>query len=191
MPGLDELERVEITSAGELRAWLEAHHTQSESVWLVTYKKHAGSRYVSVGEVLDELLCFGWVDGVRRKLDDDRTMQLVSPRKTQHWAASYKDRIAALERGGRMHDAGRRAVETAKASGAWTFMDDVDALVVPDDLRESLAAQDAVDRFEGLAPAYRRNLLRWIKLAKSSPTRRKRIDEVVASTASGEKLPNF
>jgi len=79
----ENFEQVEVTSATELRAWLETHHDQEESIWLVTYKKHTGGKYIPHSAVLDEILCFGWIDGLGRKLDDDRTMQLMSPRRTQ------------------------------------------------------------------------------------------------------------
>jgi uncharacterized protein YdeI (YjbR/CyaY-like superfamily) len=98
----DDFQRVEITSADDLREWLMVHYGQTEAVWLVTYKKRAGAPYVSMDAVLDELICFGWIDGVRRKLDDERTMQLISPRRSQIWAASYKDRAARLAERGRM-----------------------------------------------------------------------------------------
>ena len=78
----ENFEQVEVTSPKQPRDWLLAHHAQTESVWLVTYKKSAGDAYVSTGQVLDGLLRFGWIDGVRRKLDDRRTMQLIAPRKT-------------------------------------------------------------------------------------------------------------
>jgi uncharacterized protein YdeI (YjbR/CyaY-like superfamily) len=91
--------------------------------------------------VLDEVLCFGWIDGIARKLDDDRTMQLLSPRRVQHWAKSYKDRAARLIQEGRMHPAGLKAIEEAKREGLWDVMNDVDALVIPDDLATALDAR--------------------------------------------------
>jgi uncharacterized protein YdeI (YjbR/CyaY-like superfamily) len=91
--------QVEVSSAAQLREWLMQNHSQSESIWLVTYKKEAQEKYVSVQEVLDEILCFGWIDGIRRKLDDEKTMQLISPRQTQHWTKTYKDRFEKLEKG--------------------------------------------------------------------------------------------
>jgi uncharacterized protein YdeI (YjbR/CyaY-like superfamily) len=77
--------QIEITSSAELRDWLLHNHSQKESIWLVTYKKQVPKKYVSIQEVLDELLCFGWIDGIRRKLDTERTMQLITPRKVGHW----------------------------------------------------------------------------------------------------------
>ncbi|HKK39305.1 MAG TPA: hypothetical protein VJ949_07800, partial [Cryomorphaceae bacterium] len=130
--------QVEITSKKELREWMEQNHTSAESIWLVTFKKAVPEKYVSTSEVLDELLCFGWIDGIRRKLDDQRTMQLIAPRKTEHWAKTYKDRVAKLTKEGKMKPAGIRTIETSKENGLWNFMDDVDALMIPEDLRKAL-----------------------------------------------------
>ena len=102
--------KVEMGSSEELRAWLSAHQQQEESVWLVTYKKHVTDKYLSTSEVLDELLCFGWIDGIRRKLDADRTMQLIGPRRMQHWAKTYKDRAARLIEEGKMEPAGYQSI---------------------------------------------------------------------------------
>ena len=130
--------QVEISSATQLREWLLQHHTQKESIWLVTYKKEIKEKYVSTQEILDEILCFGWIDGVRRKLDEHKTMQLISPRQVQHWTKTYKDRFAKLEKEGRMTDAGREAVLISTQNGLWNFMDDVDALIKPPDFIKCL-----------------------------------------------------
>jgi uncharacterized protein YdeI (YjbR/CyaY-like superfamily) len=190
--GVDELERVEVRSGEALRAWLEAHHAQEDSVWLVTFKKVRPEAYVSREAVLDELLCFGWIDGVRKKLDDQRTMQLISPRRVQHWTATYKERAARLIAEGRMHAAGFASIERGKASGSWDFMADVDARIVPDDLAAAMAGlPPARTHWEAFAPSYQRNLLRWIKLAKTDPTRRKRVARVAEAARDAEKMRNF
>lgn len=189
MTATENFRKVEVTSSDGLRDWLSANYDQSESVWLVTYMAHRKDIYVSREEVLDELVAFGWIDGIRRKLDDHRTMQLISPRKAEHWAKSYKDRAAKLENEGRLAPPGCAAVEAGKASGLWSFMDDVDALIVPDDFARALEAERA--DFDAFAPSYRRNVLRWIKLAKSTPTRAKRIAKAVETVAKGEKMKNF
>lgn len=192
MTKTENFEKVEITSAEELRNWLESNHAQTKSIWIVTYKKHIVDKYVSTDEILDEVLCFGWVDGIRRKLDDDRTMQLLAPRKAQHWAKSYKDRVARLEKEGRMHPAGLKVIAEAKKNGLWHFMDDVDALIMPSDLTEALQArQPALENFEASAPSYRRNVLRWIKLAKQAKTRAERITKTVEFAMRDEKIPQM
>ncbi|MEM7110380.1 MAG: hypothetical protein AAF519_19285, partial [Bacteroidota bacterium] len=123
MVSTENFKKVEITSASALRNWLEHNHTQDNSVWLVTYKIDQPDKYVSVSQVLDELIAFGWIDGIRRKLDDKRTMQLISPRKTQHWAKTYKDRADHLIECGKMHAAVLKAIATSKKIGLWNFMD--------------------------------------------------------------------
>jgi uncharacterized protein YdeI (YjbR/CyaY-like superfamily) len=186
--GIEELERVEVSSVAELRAWFTAHHDQPEGIWLVTYRKSVPQRYVSAQEVLDEALCFGWMDGARRKVDDQRTMQLLSPRRAEHWARSYKDRVVLLTREGRMHPAGLAAVERAKANGGWTLMDDVDALVCPDDLLEAFdACPPAARNFAAFPPSAQRQILRWIKLAKTPETRAKRVHLTATRAADDER----
>lgn len=183
-------DKVEIQSADELREWLLQNHRQKESVWLVMYKKSEEGKYVDRWAVLDELICFGWIDGIRRKLDDKRTMQLISPRKVEHWAGTYKDRAARLTNEGRMHEAGLRSVEASKESGLWDFMDDVDKLMVPDDLTETLDRYDgAADFFASINDSSKRFVLRRIKLAKTEKTRSNRIRKIAELSANGEKLP--
>ena len=189
MIATEDFEQVPVSSQDELRQWLLSHHAQTESVWLVTYKKSVPEKYLGRWEVLDELICFGWIDGIRRKLDEDRTMQLISPRKVQHWAKSYKDRAAQLIDNGRMHAHGLRSIEAGKASGLWNFMDDVDRLEIPSDLHASLKEQpNALPFFEALNASSKRNTLRWVKLAKTTPTRQKRIAELARLSAAGQKL---
>ncbi len=176
MTKMQELERVEVESAKVLRNWFERNHAQAESIWLVTFKKSVPEKYVSAQQVLDELMCFGWIDGRRMKLDDERTMQLLSPRKSQHWSKTYKDRVARLTAEGRMHAAGLAVVQSAKQSGMWDFLNDVDALIKPDDLIHALKAHPpALANYEAFPDSAKRDILRWIKIAKHPETRAKRV----------------
>jgi uncharacterized protein YdeI (YjbR/CyaY-like superfamily) len=190
MTKTENFAKVEVTSAQQLRDWLITNHPQKESVWLVTYKKHTGDRYVSIQAVLDELLCFGWIDGIRRQLDENRTMQLIAPRQAQHWAKSYKDRAARLQQEGRIHPAGLNAIEESKRRGLWNFMDDVDALIKPDDFVTALNAHPgATEHFDAFGDASKRFILRWIKLAKMPETRAKRIEQAATLAAKNMKIP--
>jgi uncharacterized protein YdeI (YjbR/CyaY-like superfamily) len=184
--------KVEVRSATDLHRWLLAHHAQADSVWLVTWKKKQGAPFVSMDEVLDELIAFGWIDGLRRKLDDDMAMQLISPRKQQAWAKTYKVRAARLEADGRMQAAGRAAIEAAKTAGRWDETAAVDALIVPDDLAIALCKEPAAQTFfEASAPSYRRNVLRWLHVAKRPETRMERIARIVDTSATAQKLPQL
>jgi uncharacterized protein YdeI (YjbR/CyaY-like superfamily) len=185
---VEDLARIEITRAEDLRRWLEDHHADGESVLLVTFKKTVPQKYVSNNDVLDELVAFDWMDGRRFKLDEERTMQLISPRKTHHWSKTYKDRAAKLIDAGRMHEAGFRGIERAKKNGGWTFFDDVDALIVPDDLKAALRAKPpALENYAEFPPSTKRDILRWVKVAKTETTRAKRIGEVASKAARNER----
>ena len=186
----ENFEQVVVENQAALRDWLLEHHQQETSVWLVTYKKSEKEKYVSREEVLDELLCFGWIDGIRRKRDEKTSMQLIAPRKAQHWAKSYKERAAKLMEEGKMHAAGQASIDRGKASGLWHFMDDVDALILPEDLKSALKAlPPAATFFDSINPSSKRFVLRWIKLAKTEKTRKSRILKIAQLAAKGEKLP--
>lgn len=187
---MHDLEHLEIASAEDLRAWLTEHHGQDDGIWCVTWKKSHPDRYVSTDEILDEILAFGWIDGRRMKVDESRTKQLLTPRRAQHWSGTYKQRAARLIAEGRMHPSGLASIERSKAAGLWDFLDDVDALIVPDDLQEAFARHPpAAERFASMGPATQRFALRWIKLAKTAPTRAKRVEETAARASRGEKVP--
>ncbi|MDZ7605733.1 MAG: YdeI/OmpD-associated family protein [Cyclobacteriaceae bacterium] len=182
--------QVEISSAIQLREWLKQNHNQKDSIWLVTFKNEIKEKYVSTQEILDEILCFGWIDGVRRKLDEKRTMQLISPRKVQHWTKTYKDRFAKLEKEGRVTDAGREAVLVSKRNGLWNFMDDVDALIKPPDFIKCLNENPpAMNCFDAFGASSKRFMLRHIKIAKTADTRAKRITEITLLAKQNKKLP--
>lgn len=186
MISTERFEQVEVASTVELEAWLAEHHAQHEAIWLVTYKKAVPGKYVSRVEVLDLLVAFGWIDGIRRQRDEQRTMQLVSPRRTKPWAKTYKDRAERLIATGRMRQAGLESVHLAKASGAWEAMNDVDMLVAPDDLLATLeTAPGALATFETFPASTRRNILRWIVQAKTPSTRAKRIERVTRDAHAG------
>ena len=185
----DRFAKVEVASVSELHAWLEAHHEQNEAVWLVTFKKVVPNKYLSIGQMLDELVASGWIDGIRRAVDDERTMQLISPRRTQPWAKTYKVRAERLIEEGRMQPAGLASVHQAQHSGAWESMAAVDALVVPADLRQALErAAPAWTEFQNFPPSVTRNILRWIASTKTEPTRTKRIRLTVTEAQAGRRV---
>lgn len=185
----EDFSKVEVASVTALWGWLEAYHSQSESVWLVTYLKTVPDKYISRDDVLDALVAYGWIDGIRRKLDDMRTMQLIAPRQQQAWAQSYKTRAARLIEAGQMQAPGLASIDAGKASGLWDFFADVDRLEVPADLAERLGPARA--DWDALPPSYRRNVLRWIKLAKTDKTRAGRMDAAAQATAQGQRLPQM
>jgi uncharacterized protein YdeI (YjbR/CyaY-like superfamily) len=176
-----EFEQVQIESRAELRAWLEANHTRRESIWLVKYKVHVPEKYVTWDEVVEEALCYGWIDSRTRKLDDDRTMLLLSPRRPgSPWSRRNKDHVERLLAAGLMMPPGLAAIEQAQEDGSWTIYDDIEDLVIPDDLAVALAEnQAAAAHFGAFGDSSKKRILWWIKSAKRPETRQKRIAETI------------
>ena len=187
---MEEKPRVQPASRSEWRAWLEANHRVAGGVNLVTWKKRAGQPTVTYEEAVEEALCFGWIDGVLGRLDDDRTTLWFSPRRPKStWARSNKERVARLEAAGLMTEAGRAAVELARANGSWESLDLIDALVVPDDLAAALAQwPGAREHFEASSASVRRSALAWVYQAKRPTTRAARAEQVAAIAGRGEPI---
>jgi uncharacterized protein YdeI (YjbR/CyaY-like superfamily) len=181
---------VEVTSRAEWRAWLAAHHASSPGVWLVTYKKAAGARYLPYADQVEEALCFGWVDSKARGLDAHRSQLLMTPRTPRSgWSRPNKERVARLAAAGLMAPAGLAAVRTAKANGAWSALDDVENLVEPDDLRAALDADPKASAFfETLDANNRYAVLHRLQDAKKPETRARRIEKFVAMLSRGETI---
>ena len=181
----DDFLRVEITDRGELRRWLSKNHQRSEGVWLVVFKKHCGDRHVPHGAIVEEVLCFGWIDSLVRKLDDERSMLFLSPRRPKSpWSRVNKALVDKLEARGAIKPPGRAKIEAAKADGSWTILDDVEALVVPEDLAEALrSTPKAKANFDRFSDSSKKNILWWIKSAKREATRQKRIRQTVELAA--------
>ncbi|WP_308916134.1 YdeI/OmpD-associated family protein [Jannaschia sp. LMIT008] len=136
---------------------------------------------------VEELLCWGWVDAVTQKVDDDRSAHLIAPRKpTSAWSALNKRLVDQARASGAMTPAGEAAIAVAQGSGTWSFLDDVEAGIVPDDLAAVLGTLNA---WNAWPRSVRRGTLEWIKTARTAPTRAKRIADV-ADAASRSLRPS-
>lgn len=159
-----------------LRAWLKKHHRTSPGAW-VALSRRKDSPGLKYPEVVEELLCFGWIDGLARPFDEGRSLILCTPRKPNGtWARSNKERVERLIAEGRMQPAGLEAIRVAKENGAWTKLDAVEAMTVPPDLKKALAAlPDARRHFDAFPPSAKKQILFWIQEAKRPETRARRI----------------
>ena len=170
------------------RTWLIDNHTGADGVWLVSWKTATGRARISYEESVLEALTVGWIDSLANTLDDERSMLWFSPRRpTSAWSRPNKERIAMLERDGRMLPAGSTSVEVAKANGSWTALDDIENLVVPDDLAAALTAQDAWANWDAFPRSTKRAILVWISQPKAAATRAKRVSEAAEKTGRGER----
>lgn len=163
----------------EWRQWLEKHHTRTEGVWLITYKKATGKPRVEYEEAVEEALCFGWIDSKANKLDDERSMLWMSPRKPgTGWSRPNKERIERLTAAGLIAPAGLAKIEAARKDGSWEALDAVEALEIPPDLEKAFASYGAAKQnFEAFPRSVKRAILEWISNAKKPETRAKRVEE--------------
>ncbi|OGO08523.1 MAG: hypothetical protein A2Y61_00455, partial [Chloroflexi bacterium RBG_13_60_13] len=160
------------------RAWLEQNHATEKEVWLVLYKKHVARPGISLEDAVEEALCFGWIDGRLRRIDDEKHILRFSPRRRGSiWSESNKRRAERMIEQGRMTEAGLAKVSEAKENGEWdraTLREDT--TTIPPDLYTALQANRTTrGDFEELAPSLRKQYLWWITSAKTDQTRQKRI----------------
>ena len=187
---LDDAPRFEPSSRADWRAWLEEHHASVPSVWVVSHTRRSGMEKLSYDDIVEEALCFGWVDGTVRKLDDDCGMLYLARRKPGGtWARSNKERVERLTAAGLMRPAGLAAIERAKADGSWTVLDAVEALEVPPDLTKAFRSHpDLRKRYEAATDGTKKQVLWRLVRAKRAETRARRLAELVQRAAAGEPL---
>ncbi|MGA9747248.1 MAG: YdeI/OmpD-associated family protein [Nocardioides sp.] len=183
----DDAELVEPETIEGWTAWLAEHHADRAGVWLVTAKRSTGRQPFDYEAGVCEALRYGWIDAVKKTLDDERAMQYYAPRRpTSGWARPNKIRIERLEREGLMEAPGRAVIDAAKANGTWTLLDDVEDLVVPSDLAAALDAHPgARAHWDDFPPSARKLILTWIVTAKQPTTREKRVAETAEKAAEG------
>jgi len=164
---------------GEWHDWLAHHHQTSPGIWLVTYKKATGKPRIDYDQAVEEALCWGWIDSVSRRLDDERGMLWFSPRKKgSGWSRTNKGRLEGLLAQGRLTSVALEGIEAAKADGSWTKLDGVENGEIPPDLQEALEGYpDAPRLFDAFPRGEKRRILEWIVQAKTPETRAKRIAE--------------
>lgn len=177
--------QIEVRNREALRHWLAKHHADAGSIWLVTFKK-SHPDYLPFVEVVEELICWGWIDSSVRSVDDARMKHLISPRKvTSAWSAVNKEIVGRMRAAGLMQLAGEAKVAAAQANGTWSFLDDVERLDVPTDLADALG--DARQNWNGWSRSVKRAWLEKIKSAKTAPTREKRIADCAEAVRNNLK----
>jgi uncharacterized protein YdeI (YjbR/CyaY-like superfamily) len=178
-------------TAAEFRAWLKEHHATETELWMGAYKKGSGRPGITWAEAVDEALCWGWVDSVRRGVDDQRYMNRFTPRRPgSNWSEVNIRRVEELTRQGRMRAAGRRAFEDRqpKAAGAVTYERRHEIELPPDLERRFRRNNEAWTWFRDQSPSYRSMALYWLMSAKRPETRERRLDTLIEDSASGLRI---
>ncbi len=184
---------LELSGRGAWRSWLQANSSSSRGIWLVFRKMAAGGPGLSYGEALDEALCFGWIDGLIKRLDEDRYARRFMPRRPgSSWSEVNKARAGKLVEAGAMTAAGKAAIDEAVASGEWALVrrrPDVPTAEMPSELTDALASSSAASEFfDSLPASCRRSYVLWIASAKKPGTRKRRAQEAAGMLARRERL---
>ena len=186
------MKSIHIPTRAKWRNWLSKNHDKvPEGIWLEYYKKGSGKPTMEYEESVEEALCFGWIDSIIKKIDDDSYCRKFTPRKpTSKWSATNKKRVAKLVKEKRMTAHGKALIDEAKRSGLWqsdprpTFN-----LDIPPELEAALCKdKKARTFFDSLAPTYQKQFILWIVTAKRGDTKARRIAESLDHLKQGKRL---
>jgi uncharacterized protein YdeI (YjbR/CyaY-like superfamily) len=180
-------------SSSDFRKWLEANHASAPELWVGFYKKTSGRSSITWPESVDQALCFGWIDGIRKSIDHISYKIRFTPRKsTSVWSTVNVKRALALTNQGLMHPKGLEAFEKRKdnRSGIYSYEQRTDAM--PEPYAQKLRANKAAwDFFQTQVPSYRKVVSWWVVSAKKEETRQKRLDKLIEDSAQGRTIDQY
>ena len=186
------MEPVFFAHAAELRAWFDEHHAVAPELLVGYYKKHTGRPTIQHHEAIEQALCFGWIDSIGRRLDEDRYQVRFTPRrKGSVWSAINIAKIAELTAAGRMHPAGLLAFETRKPErvAAYSYEQPADAVLDERQAARFTSEEGAWEWFSAQPASYRRAAVHWVVSAKREDTRERRLAQLIADSAAGRTVP--
>ncbi|MFD2863642.1 YdeI/OmpD-associated family protein [Mucilaginibacter antarcticus] len=177
----------------EWRKWLEKNHATKQSVWVVMYKKASEKPSISWTDAVDEAICFGWIDSLKKSVDSESSVQFFSRRKPKSaWSKINKDKVEKLTNEGLITPAGQTTIDIAKQNGSWALLDEVELLVIPDDLQAAFKRHPGSrDFFMSLSKSIKKMMLQWVAFAKLPETRENRINEIAELAGLGKKPKQF
>lgn len=174
------------------RTWLQQHHDSATELWVGFYRKGTGKPSMTWAEAVDEALCFGWIDGLTKRVDDERWMIRFTPRRPGSvWSTRNIDRVAELTRRRRMRAAGRKAFEARREdrSAIYSYENRARARFSPEFEARFRARRDAWVGFEARPPSYRQAAIVWVMSAKREETRERRLAQLIEASAAGTTVP--
>ena len=177
----------------EWRQWLMKNHSSEKSVWLIIYHKSSSIPSVYYEEAVEEALCFGWIDSIAHKRDEESKYQFFAVRKTKsNWSKANRERAERMIAEKKMMPAGQAMIDLAKKTGAWTALVDVQNSVIPADLQKLFNRnKTALKNFNAFPPSSKRIILEWILTAKKPETRQQRIEETVKLAQKNIKANHY
>lgn len=176
-------------SPAEFRAWLEKHHDKESELLVGFHKRETGKPSMTWPQSVDEALCFGWIDGVRKGVDDERYTIRFTPRKPKsNWSNVNIRRVAELKELGRMTPAGLKAFETRETKRDYAYEETRSRTFTPELEKQFRANKKAWAFFEKQPPGYRKTLTFWVTSAKREETRQSRLEKLIAASAAGKRV---
>jgi uncharacterized protein YdeI (YjbR/CyaY-like superfamily) len=177
----------------DFRAWLAEHHATAELVWVGFYKKGSGRRSLTWPEAVDEALCYGWIDGVRKRIDAESYANRFTPRKTGSvWSRLNIDRVRALTELGRMQPQGLAAFGARREDRSGVYSHEQAEVELPEPYLGLLRQDPEAWAFhQEQPPSYRKAATWWVVSGKREETRRKRLEALIERSACAERLPQF
>ena len=182
---------VHFSSAAAFRAWLQQHHASASELWIGFYRKSAQKKGMTYAEAVDEALCFGWIDGIIKRVDDTRYTHRFTPRKPGSiWSKLNVGHVGRLSTAGKMHPAGLAAFASRQEAktGIYSFEASQPAKLPPRFARQFRANRQAWEFFNAQPPGYRRLATFKIVMPKKEATRQRWLDRVIAASAAGERI---
>jgi uncharacterized protein YdeI (YjbR/CyaY-like superfamily) len=189
----ETVKTLQVKTRREWRAWLAKHHKSENEIWLIFFKAHTGQPTVPYADTVEEALCFGWIDSLIKRLDEDRYARKFTPRRSGSvWSEANKRRVEKLLADSLIADAGLVSVNEAKASGEWDCKRTrplISMTELPFEFGKALEAHPIASRvFNALAPTYQKQYILWITTAKRTDTRQRRTSEAIQKLERGERL---
>ena len=174
----------------QLESWLDENAEAADELWVEIYKKHTGVKSISWAEIVEVVLCFGWIDSQSRRIDDDRYRQRLTPRrKRSRWSKINCEKAEALIAAGRMRSAGLAEVERAKADGRWeAAYDSPSTAKVPEEFERALGEAGLAEAFSKLPSQERYAMLHRIQTAKRADTKARLVEKFCGMIACGETI---
>lgn len=189
----NDIQAVYAENRKDWRKWLEKNHWSIKSVWLIIYHKKSKTPSVYYDEAVEEALCFGWIDSLAHKRDEESKYQFFALRKPQsNWSKLNRERAEKMIAAGKMTLHGQKMIDLAKETGTWEALDDVQNSVLPDDLKSLFELNStAYQNFNAFPPSSKRIILEWILNAKKPETRQKRIEETILLAEKNIKANHY
>lgn len=182
-------EFIAFETPNDLSDWLKDNHATANELWVKIFKKNSGIQSITWNELVIELLCWGWIDGIKKSISEQAYIQRITPRTARSiWSKKNTEHVERLIIAGRIHEAGLRHIRAAKADGRWSNAYQTSEMAIPKDFLDALENQPNVkDFFETLNKSERNVIALGLTSAKKPETRQKRFDHYMASLLNGYK----